>query len=784
MKSIACPSSSRTIPLLVVAFTASHSMTHAAPSVVDSFLTGGANYNTASPLVGQGPAATGFTGNWLEAYGGAESPTVIAGGLSYTDGTNNVTVAGGAVEYPAGGFGRAGRVLTSPLNDSTSGTVYFSFMIQADSTGSGYRGVEMHNGGFDDGGNRKLQIVTGEGGSPDFVARLFNSDTNDFSGNLGVSDTNVNFFVGKFTMSTSNDGDSLQIWRNPSDLASEIQSGSATFEKTGFNLQIDRVSLARFNNTADGFKGDEIRFGNTWSDVTTVATDDDNDGLPDDYEYVIINDNALDAVTALTDVKGPGDAPSTSDYDSDGSTDAQEYVKATNPVDSDTDNDGLLDGVETNTGTYVNAGNTGTNPLDADTEDDGLLDGVENNTGTYVSASQTGTNPHTTDYDGDGENDGIEVFMGTDPTQSSSSSAAVGNPLVDGTRDALYGSAITVQTIETGFGDNQSEWNAAYGKVANGKLYLTFTGNLEANFNKLNIFIDSQAGGSTTFTSSGNDGSSAMNGMIFDSGFEPDYHLIARRGSSQFDLDMAILGSVNYSSHANVFGGSTSGRGITTTGSGNSQPIRVAYNGSNTAGIGGTAGNAADQTAAAAVTTGLEICISLADLGNPTGPIKVMLLQASNDHNYLSNQTLAGLPAGFGNLASPTTADFSTYAGDQFFSVSQASGYASWATTNAGGQTAGEDFDGDGIDNGAEYFMGTAGNAFTPNPSVVSGAVTWPRASGTTIGSFKVEVSDNLSTWQDAAVAYPANLTITGSQVVFTLPTGAGKIFARLSVTP
>ncbi len=46
-------------------------------------------------------------------------------------------------------------------------------------------------------------------------------------------------------------------------------------------------------------------------------------------------------------------------------------------------------------------------------------------------------------------------------------------------------------------------------------------------------------------------------------------------------------------------------------------------------------------------------------------------------------------------------------------------GYTSWAATNAGGQAANLDFDGDGIDNGAEFFMGTAGNAFTANPQPV-----------------------------------------------------------------
>ena len=43
----------------------------------------------------------------------------------------------------------------------------------------------------------------------------------------------------------------------------------------------------------------------------------------------------------------------------------------------DTDGDGLYDSVETNTGTFVNANNTGTNPNDPDTDDDGLNDGAE-----------------------------------------------------------------------------------------------------------------------------------------------------------------------------------------------------------------------------------------------------------------------------------------------------------------------------------------------------------------------------------------------------------------------
>ena len=118
------------------------------------------------------------------------------------------------------------------------------------------------------------------------------------------------------------------------------------------------------------------------------------------------------------------------------------------------------------------------------------------------------------------------------------------------------------------------------------------------------------------------------------------------------------------------------------------------------------------------------------------------------------------------------------------FTIIGAAGYSSWATNNAGDQKANLDYDGDGIDNGTEYFMGTAGNAFTPNPGAVGGTVTWPRAAGTTISSFRVEVSENLSTWEDAALNHATRLNIGTSAVAFTLSPVLGKFFVRLSVTP
>ena len=62
-------------------------------------------------------------------------------------------------------------------------------------------------------------------------------------------------------------------------------------------------------------------------------------------------------------------------------------------------------------------------------------------------------------------------------------------PTVDGTRDAEYGSALAVQTVQTQFGDanpnNGSELDAAYAVCDAARLYLLLTGNIEANFNRV-----------------------------------------------------------------------------------------------------------------------------------------------------------------------------------------------------------------------------------------------------------------------------------------------------------
>ena len=91
--------------------------------------------------------------------------------------------------------------------------------------------------------------------------------------------------------------------------------------------------------------------------------DDDEDGLPDSWEEALV-DNLEDL---NGNGAGPGPGAGTGDFDGDGLTDLDEYEETkTDPTKADTDGDGLSDAVETNTGTYVSATNTGTNPKKVD----------------------------------------------------------------------------------------------------------------------------------------------------------------------------------------------------------------------------------------------------------------------------------------------------------------------------------------------------------------------------------------------------------------------------------
>jgi hypothetical protein len=245
----------------------------------DSFNTGSSpaagEYNTGA-VVGQNPAVPGFSGDWL--LGSGTSLNVISAGLGYNNPSGTVASSGGSLSSAtdATTTGRVGRLLAEPYTAGSVGTVYFSFLVQVPTIVANYRALEFHQGGFDDSAHRRLQIGVGQdlgaGRVSNFFVRLFNNNGSGFAADLGVINTDVNLFVGKFVLGSGNNEDSLTLWLNPQDLASEAGSTSVFF-KDSFNITFDRVSLARFTSgatTPGSMVWDEIHFGSTWQSVTTV----------------------------------------------------------------------------------------------------------------------------------------------------------------------------------------------------------------------------------------------------------------------------------------------------------------------------------------------------------------------------------------------------------------------------------------------------------------------------------------------------------------------------------
>lgn len=245
----------------------------------------------------------------------------------------------------------------------------------------------------------------------------------------------------------------------------------------------------------------------------------------------------------------------------------------------------------------------------------------------------------------------------------------------------------SVQTIQTGFGGGFNEIAAGYVNVDGSTLNLAITGKIES-FNKALVFFDTIPGaGENTITPSvGNGGNNPANdnwadrlaGLTFDAGFTADYLIIPRAGNfggDKFDFDFSTVGNTSVvETSFDIFGGSQTGVNPSVGASG----IGVAYDNSLTGGsIGGSTGDPVAPGVAEAITSGLEFSIPLAALGNPNlGQTKISVVLSNGNLDFLANQTLGGLPVGFGNLAGPGSVNFESFGGLQYFQVPEPSSVA------------------------------------------------------------------------------------------------------------
>jgi hypothetical protein len=145
-------------------------------------------------------------------------------------------------------------------------------------------------------------------------------------------------------------------------------------------------------------------------------------------------------------------------------------------------------------------------------------------------------------------------------------SQAVAVPTLDGNASGAdgYGAALSVQNTNTQFGNatngdpvnggGGSEIDQVFARVEGGRLYVMVAGNLEWNFNKLDVFVDSKPGGVNTIDGAalptgvdafccGGIGTTSgalqrLNSLQFDAGFNADYFLTFTNGQETVNPSM------------------------------------------------------------------------------------------------------------------------------------------------------------------------------------------------------------------------------------------------------
>ncbi len=445
-------------------------------------------------------------------------------------------------------------------------------------------------------------------------------------------------------------------------------------------------------------------------------------------------------------------------------------------IDTDDDNDGLLDTVETNAGIYVSPANTGSNPLVADTDGDGRKDGPEVTgaalgyvsnpnvknfltmavPGTYTfpewqvdgSASnamtQGATSSITAQYDWtlnyrftfDDYVPVIEYKYAADGSYTNSWGNGSNNFAVPFSATGFYRFQFNNQTLA------QSLTRIVYPNVAAYLAAYGLTSGSDADGDGLNNEAEFAANTDPTEADTDLDGTpdnsdASPLSAVRDVLFSVDMSIVQAQGNFNPAVDGVVVDFFN-----GILG---------------SLPDLVLSD-PNTDGV----------------WTGTLANVN-APLGAPSGGYKFKNTRpGAADNGYegaITNRTFL--------FAVPNTVQ--TLPTVFFNNVTTASsGYQTWSAANAGGQGPNLDFDGDGVANAIEYFMGETGSTKTINPLPVANVVSWKRNPAATVTGYKVWYSTNLNTWTDVT----ASADISDSNFVkYTLPVSDPKRFIRLEVT-
>lgn len=236
----------------------------------------------------------------------------------------------------------------------------------------------------------------------------------------------------------------VDVWfgTDPDKLTQVLNAGSNTTSHT-VKAPSAAIFYWRVDSYPDGNANGTPIIGSRYS---FVVNDSDADGMPDAFELKHTDPPSGTALDPSADLDSDGltnlqeytygTDPNNPDSDGDTLEDGAEVAgagqrPATSPIERDTDRDGLDDQIESNTGTWVNANDTGTNPADPDSDGDGYSDSAETNSGSYVDANNTGTNPNKADTDGDGAGDWYEISASFTDATDASDKPVIPYPLPD-----------------------------------------------------------------------------------------------------------------------------------------------------------------------------------------------------------------------------------------------------------------------------------------------------------------------------------------------------------------
>lgn len=237
---------------------------------------------------------------------------------------------------------------------------------------------------------------------------------------------------------------------------------------------------------------------------------------------------------------------------------------------------------------------------------------------------------------------------------SASLSAAVAQ--VDGSAEAGYATALSIQNTQTGYGDSStgnvqtapgSELDQVFGFICNSTLYVHLAGNLQSDGHRVVLLIDSIGGGQNTLRGDnaliarmGTNGGAAATGgpgMKLPGTMAADFWFAA-----SINPDLSIDSGTLPTSAAGTgaFVGTTSAFGVIPglLSGGTGGGIAATMNNANVAGV--AAGNG--SASGGGVTTGLELAIPLASIGNPTGAVRILAIIVTADYSAAANQSLAG----------------------------------------------------------------------------------------------------------------------------------------------